>query len=191
MEVRTEAVNIVSETTYSQNSSRSPFYHIKPIHDYTRDEISYVSDPKYLEYISPPEETLESRGGDCDDQAILAASMLEAVGEEVGLVLCGNGSEYHLFPIVKKGVDGQDQSLKTKLTWLYTQDRTIVPNYGTVSFTVSENELWWPVDSTARTIGDIDGLLEEGFIINNGNGWDFFDVSYHFRDKNDRSIEFG
>ena len=144
-----------------------------------------------LEYISPPEETLESRGGDCDDQAILAASMLEAVGEEVGLVLCGNGSEYHLFPIVKKGVDGQDQSLKTKLTWLYTQDRTIVPNYGTVSFTVSENELWWPVDSTARTIGDIDGLLEEGFIINNGNGWDFFDVSYHFRDKNDRSIEFG
>jgi len=52
--------------------------------------ISYITDPNgedNLDYTQLPEETLKRRGGDCDDLAILYASLLEAVGIETRLIL--------------------------------------------------------------------------------------------------------
>lgn len=54
--------------------------------EWVRDTISYVSDPLESEYIQLPEETMNLGGGDCDDQAVLLASLLMCVGFRSALV---------------------------------------------------------------------------------------------------------
>lgn len=64
-------------------------YHIcqtKALYYFVRDQFDYVSDPIAYDYIKSPLESLYSRGGDCDDAAVLLASMLEAVGIRTRLV---------------------------------------------------------------------------------------------------------
>ena len=47
---------------------------------FVRDQVRYVADVLDVETISPAWYTLETLSGDCDDQAVLLASLLEAVG---------------------------------------------------------------------------------------------------------------
>lgn len=44
------------------------------------DRVEYRSDPRNTEFIKAPVETLESRSGDCEDQAILLVSLLQSLG---------------------------------------------------------------------------------------------------------------
>ena len=60
----------------------------KAICEWVRDSIGYVSDPYDSEYSQLPDETLTNMGGDCDDQAILLASLLMNVGFRCSLVFC-------------------------------------------------------------------------------------------------------
>lgn len=53
---------------------------IRAIHAFVRDAIRYQLDPVDLEMIQTPDKTMERGAGDCDDQAILVASLLEAIG---------------------------------------------------------------------------------------------------------------
>jgi len=50
--------------------------------------IAYVKDPHGLEYIAEPRETLKVKAGDCDDYAVLLASLYRSVGlrSAVGLI---------------------------------------------------------------------------------------------------------
>jgi hypothetical protein len=68
--VRNFAVFIVS------NSGKDP---VTSIYDYVRMNVKFVEDPGN-EYIAKPCETIISGGGDCEDQAVFLASLLEAVG---------------------------------------------------------------------------------------------------------------
>ncbi len=74
--VRDFAVFIIS------NSNKDP---VTSLYDYVRMNIKFVSDPED-EYIASPCETILSGGGDCEDQAILLASLLEAVGIDSRIV---------------------------------------------------------------------------------------------------------
>jgi len=56
--------------------------------EWVRDNINYVCDPYGSEYIQIPDETLTNMGGDCDDQAVLLASLLMNVGFRCALVFC-------------------------------------------------------------------------------------------------------
>jgi transglutaminase-like putative cysteine protease len=47
---------------------------------YVRDNVQYVRDVRDVETIQTPLKTLDLMAGDCDDQSILVASLLEAVG---------------------------------------------------------------------------------------------------------------
>lgn len=49
------------------------------IYEYVRNNIRFVKDPE-KEYIATPCETILTGGGDCEDHAILLASLLESVG---------------------------------------------------------------------------------------------------------------
>jgi len=53
---------------------------------WVRDHIAYINDPSG-EYFQPSVKTLEVGAGDCDDQAILLASMLGSIGFEPVLVI--------------------------------------------------------------------------------------------------------
>lgn len=58
----------------------------KAIYFFVRDELEYVQDPVGFNYIKSPLESLYSRGGDCDDAAVLLASLLGAIGIRTRLV---------------------------------------------------------------------------------------------------------
>jgi hypothetical protein len=59
------------------------------------DNISYVSDPRGVEKIQSPDETVSIGGGDCEDLAILLISYLENLGVKTYLVL-GDDHAYAL-----------------------------------------------------------------------------------------------
>lgn len=83
--LRYRAVNIARQYPGVQNWDQA-----KAICEWVRDSISYVSDPQDCEYIQLPEETLNSGGGDCDDKAVLLASLLMCVGFRCSLVFVPN-----------------------------------------------------------------------------------------------------
>lgn len=65
------------------------------IYDYVVHDIKYYSDPRDDEYIQTPYQTLEYKGGDCEDLAALLNSLLESIGIKTLLVL----SESHAYSL--------------------------------------------------------------------------------------------
>lgn len=66
--------------------------------DYVSNDISYVSDPDDgLEYAKDPLGTLNSGGGDCEDQSVLLCSLLESVGVKTYMAFTAN----HVFALVR------------------------------------------------------------------------------------------
>lgn len=55
---------------------------IKAIHKFVRDCIRYTRDIRGVETVQIPELTLRIKKGDCDDKAILIASLLESIGHK-------------------------------------------------------------------------------------------------------------
>jgi hypothetical protein len=86
--VRDLAVKIVKDGANDRDKATR-------IYNYVRDTIKYVKDPRYTEldfdYIQTTKQTLERSAGDCDDQAVLLASMLESVGYGINLCLIDTG----------------------------------------------------------------------------------------------------
>jgi hypothetical protein len=54
--------------------------HAKALFYFVRYHFQYVSDPLAYEYVKTAQESLLSKGGDCDDAAVLLANLEEAVG---------------------------------------------------------------------------------------------------------------
>lgn len=62
---------------------------------WVRDSIAYVPDPREVEMIQTPPRTLDIGTGDCDDKAILVATLLETVGFDTRfMAVGGNGLEW-------------------------------------------------------------------------------------------------
>jgi hypothetical protein len=53
---------------------------IDALFEYVRDQVSFINDPVGTEWVQAPRYTLQVRGGDCDDRAVLLASLLRAIG---------------------------------------------------------------------------------------------------------------
>lgn len=65
----------------------SNFYKAKMIFNECIKKIVYSSDPKAsADYVQFPKETLELKGGDCDDLSVLYSSLLESIGIQTALV---------------------------------------------------------------------------------------------------------
>ena len=59
---------------------------IKKLHRYVQDQIQYVRDINGVETVQTPLVTLENRQGDCDDQSVLLAALLESIGHPTRFV---------------------------------------------------------------------------------------------------------
>ena len=59
---------------------------VRAIHDYVRRNIRYVKDVNGVETLATPIATLENRAGDCDDQSVLLATLLESIGHPTRFV---------------------------------------------------------------------------------------------------------
>ncbi len=112
---------------------------IEVIFKFVRDEIKYRKDPYRVEMFQSPVRTLKDYlkgygAGDCDDKAILAASMLSSIGYKVRLVLMNprGGAYTHVIcevfhPIEKRWIP-LETTLKVPLGWSsHTFKRGIIP----------------------------------------------------------------
>lgn len=74
-------------------------YQVCSLFDMVKEEVEYVSDPRGNDIWEPANVTLRIGAGDCEDQAILLSSMLEAVGGTTRVYLTDN----HAFAAVYLG----------------------------------------------------------------------------------------
>lgn len=65
---------------------------VRALHRFVRSYITYVRDVRNVETLTIPTLTLINRAGDCDDQAMLLASLLEALGHPTKFVAMGFGA---------------------------------------------------------------------------------------------------
>lgn len=102
MEIRSLALSLVAEVPGHKNWTAQ----IKAIHAFVRDNIQYIRDVRGVETLATPIKTLEFRQGDCDDQAILLASLLESIGHPtrfVAMKLTTFGPFVHVYTETKIG----------------------------------------------------------------------------------------
>ena len=66
---------------------KDEFSEIEAIFNFVRDNIRYVKDVHQVETLSTAAKTLQGKIGDCDDQTVLLAAMLEAVGYATRFVI--------------------------------------------------------------------------------------------------------
>jgi hypothetical protein len=70
---------------------------------------TYVEDPRGSDYFSPASRTIAlGLKGDCDDFAIVVASMIGAVGGNARIVHARNGTESHAYPEVYIGTTREE-----------------------------------------------------------------------------------
>lgn len=62
---------------------------VRALHRFVRSYITYVRDVRNVETLQTPLRTLENRAGDCDDQSMLLAALLEALGHPTQFVAMG------------------------------------------------------------------------------------------------------
>ncbi len=110
--------------------------------------LEYVIDPSssYIElsdaggaedYVQFPVQTLERRGGDCDDLTVLYSSLLESMGIETAFITVPG----HIFPAFNTGIPANDVSI-------YFNSVDDVIFHG--------DEIWIPVEMTDRNAGFLD-----------------------------------
>lgn len=83
-ELRPVALSII------ENADVDPGARIAAVHKFVSDTIRYVPDPVDVETVQAPLITLKNRFGDCDDQAVLVAALLMALGTEVRFKVVGD-----------------------------------------------------------------------------------------------------
>lgn len=80
--IRKQATSIVKECLPGDKECQ-----INQLYRYVVENFNYYSDPRYREFIQSPYETMEIKGGDCEDLTILLNSLLENIGIKTYLVL--------------------------------------------------------------------------------------------------------
>lgn len=78
---------------------------VEALQKWVRDHIRYVMDPRDLEMVQTPPQTLKIRTGDCDDKSVLLATMLETMGYPTGFCALGFRNEpfSHVIALVRSG----------------------------------------------------------------------------------------
>ncbi|AKB19884.1 MULTISPECIES: transglutaminase family protein [unclassified Methanosarcina] len=104
-DVRSKAAEIARSYPGAYN-----IYQVCALFDMVKEEIKYVSDPRGNDVWEPANVTLRIGAGDCEDQAILLSSMLEAVGGTTRVYLTDN----HAFAAsyIGNGTDSTDAAVK-------------------------------------------------------------------------------
>lgn len=64
---------------------------VRALHAFVRDRIRYVGDIDGVETLHTPRQILEQRQGDCDDKALLLATLLATIGHKTRFVAVGYG----------------------------------------------------------------------------------------------------
>ncbi|NWG29348.1 MAG: hypothetical protein HXY48_12540 [Ignavibacteriaceae bacterium] len=151
---------IIREMEYSMNISKkilsenktvldtipsdlSAFYKSKFIFNDFVKKLVYTSDPRATaEYVQFPKQTLELKGGDCDDLSVAYSSLLESVGVQTALVdYKGDGEIRHVNVLVNTGLEPARAKLITNNDSKYFIRKN----------ELDKDEVWIPVETTSLT----------------------------------------
>ena len=96
---------------------------VNAIYRYIVEDFTYIADPEDTESIQSPFETLDVKGGDCEDLAILACSLLGNIVIKTYLVL----TENHAYALVS-GIDSDNlwRYINKSLREQFVEDRDMV-----------------------------------------------------------------
>lgn len=134
-------------------------YQICSLFDDTKKNIQYVSDPRGKDLWSTPGDTLKIGAGDCDDYAILLASLVESIGGTSRIYL----TDTHAFAAVYVGNNTED--IGTAIGEYYGP----VPIY----YATDEYGSWLMLDPTSSIYAG--GLA--GGTAPTDDGWTFLNTS--------------
>lgn len=73
---------------------------VNALFEFVRDSVRYTRDVRCVETLAEPTQTLRQMQGDCDDKAVLLASLLESIGHPTRFVAVGStpGRFSHVIP---------------------------------------------------------------------------------------------
>ena len=119
------------------------FYKAKILFNEYVSNLVYVSDPRATgEYVQFPNQTLELRGGDCDDLSVGYSSLLESVGIQTALVdYKGNGNVRHVNLLFNTTLSPNQAKLITNNDTKYFVRESIE----------GKDEIWLSIEATSLT----------------------------------------
>lgn len=124
-----------------------PFYSAKFIFNELVKKFVYVSDPRATtDYVQFPNETIEMRGGDCDDLSVCYSSLLDAVGVETALIDYKNlDAVRHVSVLVNTNLQPENAKLITDndKKFFVRKDEN------------GKDEIWLPIEITSLTNFDL------------------------------------
>lgn len=124
-------------------SELSAFYKSKFIFNDFVKKLVYTSDPRATaEYVQFPKQTLELKGGDCDDLSVLYSSLLESVGVQTALVdHKADGEVRHVNVLVNTGLEPDRAKLITNNDSKYFIRKN----------ELDKDEVWITIETTSLT----------------------------------------
>lgn len=119
----------------------SNFYKARIIFDSFIKNLTYTSDPRAsAEYVQYPKQTLELKGGDCDDLSVCYSSLLESIGIETALVdYRTDGNLRHVNLIFNTNLSPQQ-------AYLITENDT---KYFIRKNESGDDKVWIPIETTS------------------------------------------
>ena len=129
---------------------------VNAIYRYIVEDFMYIADPEYMESVLSPFETLDFGGGDCEDLAILACSLLENIGIKTYLVL----TEDHAYALVS-GINSDNlwEYINESLEEQYIEEHGVVSSVDETlqlsagsAYYYGGDGITFPID--AATVGD-------------------------------------
>lgn len=119
----------------------SDFYKARIIFNSFIENLTYTSDPRASsEYVQYPNQTLELKGGDCDDLSVCYSSLLESIGIETALVdYKNNGSLRHVNLMFNTKLSPQQAALISENDTKYFIRKNESGN----------DEVWIPIEITS------------------------------------------
>ena len=172
--VRALAVNIASAHL---NNELAVLLRAAALFEYVKKNVTYVPDPIHMsgdemingDYVAPPVETLDAKGGDCDDQAVLIASMFSAVGIENRMRLISNThNEWHLLTEFRVDLSLMDEFIAVLDEFYDGGERYTGPR--TYIYFTEDDGIWLLADTTRDYVGDYQSLMDQGFLYTSNEG---------------------
>lgn len=115
----------------------------------------YVNDPQGSEYFAHASETIDNDYvGDCDDFAIVVASMLTAIGGRTRLVMMSGPEGGHAYPEVCLDADAEDVRARLDTHYRALRDPALQQRVNGIHFRpASDCQLWLNLDWNAGVPG--------------------------------------
>lgn len=126
-----------------KSTSLNTFSIVKNLFNYIVKNMNYVSDRRAtVDYVQFPSETIELKGGDCDDLSVCFSSILESIGIQTAFIdYKPNGTIGHVTLLVNTNLSPNESELIT------INDR----KYFVRKNTMGKEEIWIPIEVTSLT----------------------------------------